>query len=88
MARFKSEDDMLDLMGGGYYVSGHGRAPGGMTMAKKKAFVGPNFYAWSECKCKGQPGSLKRDDYFVHDSENCPTHGHVKGNFDDDSADA
>ena len=88
MARFKSEDDMLDLMGLGYYVSGRGRAPNGMTNAQKKAFVPRNFYAWTECKCKGQPGSQKRDDYFVHDNESCPKHAHVKGNFTDDSADA
>jgi hypothetical protein len=87
MARFKTEDDMLDAMGGAYYANGHGKAPAGMTTAQKKASVAPIFYAWSECKCTGVPGSLKRRDYYVHDIESCPKHAHVKGNFTDDLAD-
>jgi len=86
MAHFASEDEMLDAMGGAYSAY-PGKAPRGMTKAKQRAFVAPNIYTWAECDCKGMP-SPKRGGYFVHGSENCPIHRHVKGNVKTDSGDA
>jgi len=75
---------MLDAMGGAYYASGHGKAPRGMSEAKKRAFVAPIFYAWSECDCKGVPGGAQRADYYAHGSELCAIHAKVVGNFPKD----
>jgi hypothetical protein len=55
MARFKSEDDMLDAMGGAYSAY-PGKAPTGMSKAKKSAVVA-NWYKWAECECSGVPGA-------------------------------
>ena len=78
---------MLDAMGDGY-SNGHGQRPTTQTKAQYKAFVPLRNWAWSGCDCKGVPGAQGRGDYFVIGSENCPTHAHVKGNFNDDSIDA
>jgi hypothetical protein len=78
---------MLDAMGGGCSAY-PGIPPRGMSKAKKAAFIAPNWYRWAECKCSGVPGAAGRGDYFVRGAENCSTHANVKGNFDEDSADA